>query len=316
MKSLSNTFLFDLEDKSLEITKKIRAYNPSRDNVPLTMIEDQLNTINKRFNYPLKVKVMSDINNGRVIPVFTTFGPAILPTFIPTLIMSKEGKATCIVNLSKYARKSKDGKYLEIDPRTLFALLQSGTIMLSLFNNWKTITMNQAINKLGSQIFASLTSKVLDKAYAINLNPIKADKASFLLGRFFLVNMLDRPLNQTSFDNAYTCCRNKTTKNIIESFNNDFIQDEKIYKNLDSFVKDGLTMVEGCDSITTRTFLNGFINMYGPSTTMAVEYFPYFCHLVSSVAVGAKLNAEYLIESVCGKLISEFYNELATIIRS
>jgi len=318
MKSLSNTFLFNLEDKSLDLKKKIQSCTGSTFVIPASKVEDQLNVINKRFNFPYKLRVMTGISNGSIQMLYSNLSQFTLPSFIPTVLNVKDGKVQAMCFLSKYGIK--EGKnesfdYLKIDPRTLFAMLQAGSIYLGIYKNFNTVSSNQVINDLGCQMYASLVGKVLDKMYAVNLNPVKADRVRFLLGKFFLINMLERPNNTTTNENAYHCCKNKTNKEQIMAWEKETIHADVAYSDLNNFVLNALNLVDGLEACTVRSLLNNYIQMYGPASTMSLEFFPYFCIMISNVAVGAKINADYLIESVVGKHIDKFYNQLAELTR-
>jgi hypothetical protein len=312
MKSLKDTFLFEFQDSASNLKQKMLSYTPSLDNLEIKALEDDLNTIQKRFSFPLKNKVIDDITaKNRVIPIFNKDRVKI-PTSIPAFLYNNGGKPVSLVNLTNYGVKDREGNF-NIDTRQLYACLQTGTILLGCYEHWNAITMNQNVCKLGSVLYSKIFSKVLDKMFAINLDPIKADKIRFITAKFFLLNILGKTNGETVNNLAYAACQNGTTRNTIVNF--ELSLPSNAYNRLDDFLNAISQVVEGCHTLTVRTFMDSFIRMYGSSTIFALEFFPYFCHMLFSVAVGAHLNAEYLIENLVSKELDKFYNEVSNIIR-
>lgn len=312
MKLIKDTFLFQFQDKASNLKDKMLSYTPSLDNLDLALLEDEMNTISKRFSFPLKNKIVDDVTSkNRVVPVFNKDRIKI-PTFIPAYLYNYDGKVISIVNLTTYGAKTKEGEF-HIDTRQLFACLQTGSIILGCYENWNSITMNQTIVKLGALSYAKIFTKVLDKMFAINLDPIKADKAKFIAAKFFLTNMLGKSNGETVNNLAYSTCLNGTTRATILSFENSL--PENAYNRLDDFINAITIALEGCHTLTIRTFLDTYIKMFGISSIFALEYLPYFFHMLFSVAVGAHLNSEYLIENLIGKDLDKLYNEVANILR-
>jgi hypothetical protein len=312
VKLLKDTFLFEYLDKSTNLRQKMISYNPTMDNLDIKLIEDDLNTIQKRFSFPLKNKVIDELHSKhRLIPIFNKDRIKI-PTPIPAFLYNNNGKAVSLVNLTNYGTKDRDGEF-HIDTRQLFAVLQTGVVALGCYENWNAISMNQSVGKLGALIYSKIFSKVLDKMFAINLDPIKSDKVKFITAKFFLLNILGKSNGESVNNIAYSVCQNETTRSTIMAFDQSL--PTTAYHRLDDFINAISINVEGCHTLTFRTFIDTYIKMYHFSSIFALEYFPYFCHMLFSVAVGAHINSEYLIENLVGKDLDKFYNEVSNIIR-
>jgi hypothetical protein len=312
MKLLKDTFLFEFQDKASGLRERMTSYNPTMDNLDIKLIEDELNVIQKRFSFPLKNRVIDDlVSKNRTIAVYNKDRVKV-PTFVPAYLYNNNGKPVSLVNLTNYGAKTKEGEFV-IDTRQLFAVLQTGTVLLGCYENWNAITMNQTVSKLGASIYSRIFSKVLDKMFAVNLDPIKADKVKYITSKFYLLNLLGKSNGETVSNIAYSTCLNGTTRTTITAFEQSM--PENSYARLDNFIQAIATVLEGCHTLTVRTFLDTYIKMYGTSAIFALEYFPYLCHMLFSVAVGAHLNSEYLIENLIGRELDKFYNEVANIIR-
>lgn len=310
---MKNTFLYEMQDKASNLKENMLVYSPLLDDISINLLEDNLNIISKRYNYPLKNKVIDDLTSKkRLIPIYNK-DRLHIPTYIPAYLYNIKGNIASLVNLTNYASYNKINNEFNIDTKQLFACLQTGTVLLGCFENWNSITMNQSICKLGASLYTKFIFKILDKMFAINLDPIKSDKLKFVIAKFFLINILEKSNTETINNMAYSCVSNNTSKNTIIAFEEGLPQN--IYVRLDDFIYGLSINIDGLHSLTIRTFIDTSIKMYGTSTLFALEFFPMFCHMLFSVAVGAHLNSEYLIESLMGKEIDRFYNEVANVIR-
>lgn len=311
MKLLKDTFLFEYLDKSIGLKGKMTSYQSVLDDLPADLLEEDLRTIQRRFNFPTKNKVISDLSASRIVPVLNRERIS-LPASLPAYLMVRNGRPTAIVNFTPYVNKNAEGTELYGDPRQMFALMQTGTILMGCYEKWNTIAANQEICKTGCLIYAKLLAKVIDKLYATNLDPFKSDKVRYIAAKFFLVNLLGKPNSDTVRNIASTVCKTMTA-NAVEAFDQSL--PEHGFDNLEELIDLISVHIEGCSSLEIRTFVRVWTQMYQPSTLLATEYLPYFFHMIFSVSVGAHLNNEVVIDSLLGKDIDKLYNAVSNIIR-
>ena len=317
MKPIKDTFLFQMQDKSISLKSKMLSYDPVLDDVSIESIDEQLTTIKRRFNYPAKNIILDDISI-RIKPIYNK-DRITIPSYLPAYIIvnpkptSERDRVIAIVNLTNHASKAKDSDLLNIDPKQLFCLLQAGEILLTCYDNWNSITLNQNICKNGALIYSRMFIKILDKMFAVNFDPIKADKIKFVASKFFLLNLLGRTQSETIDNMAYSTCTNGTLRNTINQFNEEF--NINAYKRFDYFIQQIQLSLDGLYSLTVRTFIDQSLKMYGPSVVLAWEYFPMFIHIVSSVVIGARFTNESTLEPVLGKEADRLYNDFVGFMR-
>lgn len=312
MKSITKCFLFSMQNETLELAKKMNSYEPSSDNLSPSAIVDNLNTIQKRFNYPLKNKVIDDLKKERVIPIHNKVRvqiPSCIPAYL--IVHPQTKKITSIANTTLYGVMLKDGT-LQIDNRQLYAVLQTASLTLGCYENWNSLIMNQNICKQGSMMYAKMFTKVLDKMFAL-LDPIKSDKIKFITAKFFLLNVLGKADGSNVRNMAQSACTNNTSLSTLQSFEETFQPED--FTDLSTFLKALTVNVEGFGHLTIRTFLDSFIKMYGSSSILALEYFPAFCHMIFSALLGAHLNSEYVIVGLFGKEMDKFYNDVVLVVK-
>lgn len=311
MKLLKDTFLFEFYNKSTNLRERMSVYSPILDNLPKELLQDDIRTIQKRYNYPIKNRVIDDLNKNRLVPILNKERVKI-PTAIPAYLYNDRGNVVAIVNFSNYLSKTQDN-IIHGDTRQIFACLQTGSILLGCYEKWNTLVSNQEICKLGTLMYTKIFTKVLDKLFAVNIDSIKSDKIKFIAARFFVTTLLGKPFTDSTMNLCLSVCSN-TTKNTIISFS-DTLKEES-FERLDKVIELISENIEGCSALNVRTFLESFMRMYGTSSIFALEYLPYFFHMVFSVAVGAHLNSEFIIEGLLGKDIDKLYNAVSNILRN
>ena len=311
MRTLSDTVLFKMLNKSNDLTGQIMNINNPLNILPLDKIDMNIDIINRRFNYALKNKALQDLNDGYVIPVFN-INNIELPNFIPAVGIIENGVAKSYINLTPMGRMDKKGNF-DIDNRKLFAYLQTGTLLRELsVKHWGKVSMNSIVAKAGSMIYAKLFNKVLDKIYAINLNTLRSDSVNYVTAKFFLLYVLERPNTDMVSNIAYQACFNGTTRETIYDVDKVFSSDA--YQSFDKFIQN-LATLDGLAGLKMRTFTENWMKMYNYSTVLGLEYFPYFLHMIFSAMVNAHINSEYIIEPLVGRETSTLYSEIARIIR-
>jgi len=311
MRRITDIPLFKISNKGNKVTDQMLAIPINSTRVDNELLSDAINIIDRRFSYPLKNRVIADYQSGRIVPVFNK--NITLTPFIPTFMKVYNNRVTSIVNLSPVATLTKDGA-LNIDNRTLFAMLQTASILLEYANNFENIKINTKLAIKGAEVYSKLLFKILDKTFAVNLNRQLADTVSFMTAKFFLIYLMERANDNSTNDIAYQCTSGQTSKNFL--INQDEDLDQSIYMNgITDFIQKGLATISGLKKLSSRHFLAQWLSMYGNSTLLSLEYLPYFYHMVFSSMVGGRLNSEYVIENLASKQIIELNNELSKIMK-
>lgn len=310
MKSIKNIYLYSLQDTDKSLTKEMLKFNPSNFQVDLNKLEDPLHTISKRFNFTMKNKVLNDLyTEGRLILSYNTVNYN-LPIWIPSYLYNLNNKIVSIINISPYATENKKTGELTIDPRKLFSLLQVGSILLTCYDKWNRITMNQNVVKQSMMIYSMIMTKVIDKLYAVNLSDLKSDKVKYIFAKFFLINIMEKSNTKLVDDLAFTICKT-TPRATIDDFSS--MIGVESYENINTLILAIANTIDGANELTLRTYVDNFSRMYGTSCMYAMEYYPAFLHMIFSVVVGSHLNNEFMIEGLVGPLAISLYNDFANI---
>lgn len=308
MKKITDSSIFNQIIKNASVKNNLKNIVISRDTVDLKLLEEPLGVIKKRMIFPSKSLILNSLKNGDLILIYNPLVK--LPKYFNTFGKIDQGKLKSIVDISQFAHNGRDTEALEIFPKTLFSLCQNGVVIDCLMKNWNKVTTNIGIVKNSSFIYSKLMSKIFDKLFAINIDPVKSDLIHFLLAKFFLVNMCERIDNDTTDNVAYYSCFHKTKLERIKQ--EEATLGDSIYENLFVFF-DAVSSLNGMDDLNSRSFVENYARMYGESTILAIDNLSYFLSMIFSVVTSGNIAKDYIIESVVGKNVTEVYNEFFRI---
>ena len=308
MKNLTDSFIFQQVIKNEAVKEAIKSTIPSANTLKPESLAEPLSVINKRMKYAGKDTLLNLLDKGEIVPIYNpTLG---IPKYLNAFLKKDQGKIVCVSDLTNFSRIRADGTS-DISAKTLFALLQNSAIFYELHNNWNRYTINVNVVKNGAIIYSKLFGKVLDKLYAIKIDPFKSDLIHFLLAKFFLVAMCDKQPTDTIDQLAFKAISNDSSFKLITAEADQL--NDNIFDDIDSFVK-GLSTLN-MKNLNIRIIIENFSRMYGESTLLCIDYLPAFFSVIFGVAIQGTLAKDYVIEGICGKNIESLYIEFFKLAR-
>lgn len=272
-------------------------------------IVEQLSIIRKRYKFPSKSSVLALFDQGILRPVYDQSGTFILPTFLTAWLMSDRiTTVKAVVNLTLYARKrpvtdKERGGDVDIDVKQLYGLMQNGLVAYLLYRYENRIINTMDVVKNAMQCYVRMILRCLDRLFALNSDKVATDRAAYIIGCFFLVNVLGKSDGIAVRGLAYQCCHNRTKQDIVEAVYDNLTPDYTDLTGLFSTLSAG---VPALSSATLRGVLETWTRLYGDSTLLAMESFLHFAQMLSATYVGAQLNNELLINTVTQDYLKNF----------
>lgn len=307
MKRLSDSAIFTKLINNPELLSKMKLIIAKNGIQLLTPkdLESPYADINRRIKYSTKGPIMEKISKGIIIPFKDT--KTKLPTYLHTVTgKGMNGDFNVYVNLERYMNSSGD-----IYPKTLFTLLQDSLLAYELAKKWDKYVNNIDFVKDCSWIYSRITTKILDKTFALDLDQFNSDLLSYIFAKFFIINMCGRTDNDLNDNIAYKCCFNKSSIDLIKQ------EEESLSPNRYNSIFDlidALKEIKTIKDINVRSFIENFTRMYGEGSLLALDYLPCFIQCVCGAAIGGGLNKDYMYESVAGKVIQNLYLTISKIV--
>lgn len=313
MKLLKDCIMYQEMESKGNISRDIMGYNQMTYDLDLNLIEENLREIRKKYTkYASRNYILKALENKTLIPVYNK--QVVIPSSIPCFFNKQNGKLRAICNLSNYGILNKDNTILEINTKMLYSILEMGLISLGYLETASSLSMNQVIEKQGAIIYSTLFTRILDKDFSINLDPVLSDKMTFVAAKFYLISVLGRKPTQSVNQLAYSCIKNKTTQTTISTFDEELNQE--CYTSLDKLLEEIANKVPQLRNLTLRSFYYRYSRDYGPSTVLALEYFPCFFYLVSNTVYANGINNSLVIETAFGRdamILRTFYSEVINV---
>ena len=311
IKSLGETFIYKHLNSSGAITRAISEIATNGEVITKSQLEEAVLIINKNFKFPMKIRTMQEFEEGKIKLLY---GPknVKLPTCMPFFLTKQGNDIVSCVMIDLYSSKNADGN-VTIDPKKLYCLMESAMVAKILMTN-PSVVNRPSIIKEGSEIYSAMFTRVLNKKYALNTDRNRLHKVVFLSSKFFLLNVLGQPDNDTTKNYAIRNCNNANP--IILNELDEMFKLEN-YKDLSTFVQ-ALSKEEyglGLKDLTVRAFLEAYIHMYDASALLALEHIAYFLYNVFAVTNGAYINNQYILEDLIDKKGAKIYNDILFYLR-
>ena len=311
--SMSDSFIYGLFNASGEIqTRTIKAL---KEGIVLDkrFIEEQLIQIEKTRISPLVPKVMAAFNDGIIRLVYWKSTSQKMTKSIPFVIhRSPEGPVVSIF-VSSFGKLVADDMHLDIPMKNLYILMESAFLAFHFHTRGQVLTRNTTLMKIANEVYVNMFMRVLNRDYALSLDVTLHDKISFVISKFFLSKIWE--INNKEIITNYAL--QSTTEKKIELLNS--LSDEYDLKNpqtiedLFNFLKE---LSPRMSTLTVRYFVERFLNTYGGSSVLCIDYLPYIIFAIDNTIIGGFLLSQNTLSDIVKntKDIRKFWPELAKLV--
>lgn len=308
MKTLNDTFIFQEINKGNRVVDAFHGIMRNSITITENEMKEQMVMIDKYVKSIIKKSVMEDFKVGNLQLVFAGDASDRLPSILPFMFRVAEGKLQAIIPLDSFGNRRQDGTLI-MDARKLYTLLENAYLAKKFMSNEKRY-LNNANLINGCTIYANMFVKPINKKFNINADRNRINGLLFLAAKFYLINLLGMTNMDIINNTAIRACKGENPMLIEELDNKLEIED---YKDLSTFIKaiSDEKVNLGLEKLTVRGFLEGFMSMYGSTTTLGLELIPYFIHVINSVMIGSMVCNQYQLEDIVekggAKFISIFF---------
>lgn len=191
----------------------------------------------------------------------------------------------------------------------LLSYLASAVAYYIYFRDRNKLLYNTKLSKTGASAFSTLFTNIIDYLYKINQIDLNREKCVYMSTMYYMTNILGRGFNDDSVRSLAKRI-SRLSDNQINSILLEFHEDHCI--NIKTFI-DGLRDILKIEGLTTDTFIEKWIFLYGTGTMFSLEYFPEFSTMMTDAYVGAYINNQRTIENIVGRDMVDFSKALFRI---
>lgn len=237
----------------------------------------------KQITDTLTREAMKAFDTGRVVLIYNSTPSLSLTQALPFITFKTGITYTTYVFMDKYISISKDGVMTLRGP-DLRDLLTGALIGNAIKRNYNALASNQYLQKILTEIYTKLVTRVINREFSIAANKIVFDVIQYWVAKFFLLRILganDSPENLERIASAHF--------KYIDEMKYDEIRQQ--YDNADPItIIDLLNLLKDASprmkNLNLAKFLSDWINYYYIPATMAVDNIEYLIFVIMTLLSG------------------------------
>lgn len=324
-----NTMNYTLESSSMEDSYVYKTMNKNNDVITMFTkilgtaiylkpenIPEQFIQLKRMASSPLNKTVMEAYSNGLIELVYSK--EIVSSNVFPFIVRRNNGRIVASVFVSTFGTLNSTADNLNIPIKNLYALMESAYIALKLSTEGVKLARNSSLMKVVASIYSEMIVRAINKDYTIALMRDVYSRVIFAITYFFLVNIWG--INK---DMAVSYSYNITQEKLGQSYNigisgidvmiEDYDRREiTTFPDLISFLSEQSPRLS---KLSTRYFLERFMNTYNSSTVLCLDYLPMMFYVISATLTGSFLvNQTALGDMIKNtKGINSYYSELSRL---
>ena len=182
---MSDSFIYNMFNASNTVQAQILRGLKNGIRLDESYIEEQSIQLQKVRLSPLSDAVLDAFRKKRVNLLYVK-DERITKSLPFILHKDSDGHPAASIFISSFATLTKDQSALIIPMKNLYVLMESAYIGLVLATNPLAIRRSSTLMKLCMNIFVSMYIRILNRDYALAIDPVLHDNVSYTLGQFFL----------------------------------------------------------------------------------------------------------------------------------
>lgn len=313
--ALSDSYIYSMFNTNKNVTIRITEAYKTGKKLDSSYIEEQILQMKRTRLSPLLDKVLRAFENGDIILLYSD--TVVVSQAIPFVIIKTGNVNKALIFVNKFGNISDNGevyggKILNITMKDLYVLMESAYIALNYYNHFITINRSTALMKLTCNIYTSMMLRILNKEFALSLDQEMYNNISFIISRFYLEKVWECTNKELIFNYA---CQNILTPNKL---NLKLVDDQYSSANIND-ISELITFISNfspkLSKLTTRYFVECYVNNYKIPATLGMDTFPYFLFILICAYNGSFLVNQPIINDIIKNIKNSniFYNELNKI---
>ena len=249
--------------------------------------------------------------------------PRAFKVFCARDFKSKDKKTRIFIDCTGVITKAKNSGDLIVEETKLVShLINAAMCMIYHKANMKIVTKGGLVQE-ATGCFANAFTHIIDYLLKISIQESSKIKTLYISSLYFLqgiLNFSQERAMDTAKKIANISDREATIINILidkASHQKELKQDINPFLNINIFIKVLRDVMHfNVKAISTDIVIERWMQLYGPSTVMALEYFPALSAMMTDAYVGGFLNAQKTIENVCKTNMVTYAKNVISLIDS
>lgn len=315
--ALNDSIIFNMMNNQKTLTARINKCIQSGTVIGEHSIQEQIIQIERTHISPLSEYVIDSFRNGDIVILYSK--DVTIPQAVPFITIKVNGDIKTFIFINKYGNLSSSqqvngGSRLNIQMRDLYSLMEGAYIQNQYSKKPIVLTKNLALMRLTANIYTAMVIRILNREYALSIDPSLYNMVSYSITRFYLEQVWMATNTDivesyaASFTNGFT---EADRLMVSDSYNNANIQ---TFSDLIKFLS---TLSPRISTITTRYVVECYINLYHGAAVFGIDTLPYFLFTLTSSLLGSFIVNQPVVADILKntKGMNGFYSELGKVFR-
>lgn len=299
---LRQSYQWNMLNENNKINNRIQELIKHGQQVTFDRMPTALTVMRNRVKSPIFPKMLTAIQEERMVLLFTDNPTTKVPGFLPFVVMNLSGEYTALVFLNLCeARLGADNEIL-VNERQLKVAMESAYMALCMLDDRNEAKLQSGnLVRPSAKMYTYMITECINRRHSIKMDQTIFNAVSYIVTKFFVRTTLGVKSSDDVVENyCMGNCQNPdpvTIHAIVDQM------EEKDYENIATLLKamaalPALTPRLG--KLTVSNFTEAFINMYDIANILSLENFPYFVFNVISVVDTTYVNNYYHLKNIVG----------------
>lgn len=315
--SMADSFIYEMFNTSGEVQSKIQKGLLVGKPVTEEYFGEQLMQMERLRFSPIYQKVIYAFRQGavRILDTpevkMTKSLPFIVHRNTKTIHTSGDGPAIiATIFLSSFGKVDHVAKTSDIPAKSLYVLLEAAYIGRELQVNARAMRRSTMLMRICNEVYTSMAMRLLNRDYALSLDTKMHDQVAYLISRFFLDNVWECENDDVAEKYAISATSAKDP-GVLQDISDIYHKSEvKTVVQLFELLKDNFMRMSNA---SVRFYVERYINTYGGSSIMAIDYLPYIFFVISNILIGGFLVNQSTLNDLVKEIkdVKKYYSELS-----
>lgn len=305
--TISDSFIFSMLNQNSTIVMTAQKALEKGTIVTPEQIEEQLIQIKKTQISPIWDRVIRAFENKQIILVYSS--EVKVTSAIPFLI-TRTGNGLCAyVYITNFTGMAADKKSYDIPYKTLYVLMEGAYLSLGYVGKKEYFVRNTGLMKICMNMFTQMYMRLLNKEFALTLDPILSNNTTFLIAKYFVMNVWGMTNSEMATGYAIGACLEPDRSAIREV--------DMIYDDVDPKDLVGLTNLlhkasDRMAPLTLRYLMERWINTYKQGGLLAMDCLPYLFFTIENLLLGTFVVNQTILRDIMRSVptVRNFYAEI------
>lgn len=264
----------------------------------LSELDEVIKVCKRKEKGPLAARTILDLEQGGIVPIYHEEDLVNIPSYVPFWPYVRQGEVCVFVNLTRYGKRNIDTGEIVIPAKIFFGVTLGANIVRMISANPTRFTNSSELVVNTGIMYSRMIRKILDKNFAISVDSVLDDKVRYVFGKYFAKTVCGIQ-SESLVETIAAQCVEKTGISVVQSVNE--VIPESAYESMETLLQVVRVEFKRLDKLGHRHIISDMARLYGITSVVGVDYFPYLVANIVTSTLSYNVNNEFGYEAISGK---------------